>query len=201
VRILSVGRTVEKKGYHGLLEALAALPRDLHWRFRHVGGGPLSETLSQHAAALGLEERIEWLGARSQETVVEQYREADLFVLGSRVAADGDRDGLPNVLVEAQTLGLACVATTVGGIPELIDHGATGLLVAPDDHVALAAALQTMIGDPNRRADLAQAGMTRVGENFSFAKGIDRLAEKFGLDRSEENVGLEDEPAHTTGGG
>ena len=130
--ILSVGRLVEKKGTDVLLEALARLPADLSWRLVHVGGGPLKEKLARHARRLGIAERVQWRGARTQVELLADYRAADLFALASRVARDGDRDGLPNVLVEAQSQGLACVATRVSGIPELIDDGVTGLLVEPE---------------------------------------------------------------------
>lgn len=103
LRLLSVGRAVAKKGYDDVLEALARLPRELHWRLTHVGGGPLLPDLQEMAARLNLADRIEWQGAQAQQAVFRAYREADLFVLASRVAEDGDRDGLPNVLLEAQS--------------------------------------------------------------------------------------------------
>src|SRR3546814_4932589 len=93
VRLLSVGRAVEKKGYDLLLAALAALPEGLHWRFTHIGGGPLRPALERQGAALGLAGRIDWRGAEDQVTVRAHYRQADLFVLASRIARDGDRDG------------------------------------------------------------------------------------------------------------
>ncbi|HVP08770.1 MAG TPA: glycosyltransferase, partial [Burkholderiales bacterium] len=103
VVILSVGRLVEKKGTDVLLEALARLPADLHWRLVHVGGGPLKAKLERRARALGIGARIDWRGARTQTELLAEYRAADLFALASRVARDGDRDGLPNVLAEAQS--------------------------------------------------------------------------------------------------
>src|SRR5262249_27968026 len=111
VRLLSVGRAVAKKGYDDLLTALARLPRDLAWRLTHIGGGPLLPGLRRQATELGLSDRIEWRGAQAQEAVLAAYREADLFVLASRISADGDRDGLPNVLLEAQSQRLAVVST------------------------------------------------------------------------------------------
>ena len=115
--ILSVGRAVAKKGYDDLLAALAALPREPSWRFVHVGGGPLLPALERQAAEAGIADRVEWRGPATQDEVLARYRAADLFVLASRVVADGDRDGLPNVLMEAQSQALACVATRVSGIP------------------------------------------------------------------------------------
>ena len=98
-----------------------------------------------------------------------------------RVGADGDRDGLPNVLLEAQSQGLACVSTQVSGIPELIEDGVTGLLVEQRDHEALAAAVARLMRDPDLRRRLGQAGLRRVRSRFSHSRGIDQLARRFGL--------------------
>lgn len=181
VVLLSVGRTVEKKGYDVLLAALGRLPAEIHWRFVHVGGGPLLAKLKRQALAQGLAGRIDWLGPKPQDEVLDRYRAADLFVLPSRIAHDGDRDGLPNVLLEALSQGLACVTTRNSAIPELIEDGVTGALVPPDDAPALAEALTALIGDPARRQALGAAGAARVREDFCFARSIDRLAAKFGL--------------------
>jgi glycosyltransferase involved in cell wall biosynthesis len=177
--LLSVGRAVEKKGYDDLLAALALLPPSLHWRLIHIGGGELGPPLHARAEALGLTSRLTWLGAQPQEAVLRNYRSADLFVLASRVAADGDRDGLPNVLMEAQSQGLACLATRVSAIPELIEDGATGMLTEPGDPKALAGALNTLIRNPATRAALGAAGAARIRERFSMDGGIELLAERF----------------------
>jgi glycosyltransferase involved in cell wall biosynthesis len=179
VRILSVGRAVAKKGYDGLLAALARLPPVLNWRFVHIGGGALRDTLRQQAEQLGIASRIEWRGAQPQERVLAAYREADIFVLASRVAADGDRDGLPNVLMEAQSQGVACLATAVPGICELILDETSGLLVPPDSPEALAAALARLIGEPQLRDRLGAAGEERIRRDFSMAPGIARLVTLF----------------------
>ncbi|HTZ38457.1 MAG TPA: glycosyltransferase [Stellaceae bacterium] len=181
VVLLSVGRAVAKKGYDDLLAALALLPAALAWRLVHVGGGALAGTLRDEAARLGLAGRIEWRGARPQPDVLAAYRAADLFVLAAKVAPDGDRDGLPNVLMEAQSQGLACVATRLSGIPELIEDGATGLLVPPGEPRALAAALARLIGDPALRAALGAAGERRVRSLFDAEVAIAALARRFGL--------------------
>ena len=181
VIILSVGRAVAKKGYDDLLEALALLPAGLQWHFVHIGGGPLRAPLKRQAARLGLSHRIEWRGAMAQPEVLSAYREADLFVLASKVADDGDRDGLPNVLIEAQSQALACISTSVSAIPELIAQDATGLLVPPGGPPALAAALERLIVDPVQRAQLGAGGERRVRRLFSIEDGIDLLAARFGL--------------------
>jgi glycosyltransferase involved in cell wall biosynthesis len=179
VTILSVGRAVPKKGYDDLLAALALLPAGLHWRFVHIGGGALLPELRRQAEQLGLSDRIDWRGAKPQEAVLASYREADIFVLASRIAADGDRDGLPNVLMEAQSQGLACLATTTSGIGELIEDDVTGRLVTPQDPAALAAALAQLIAEPERRDALGGAGEQRVRRDFAMEPGIAHLAAKF----------------------
>ena len=175
VRLLSVGRLVEKKGYDDLLAALAGLPDDLHWQLTHIGGGPLARPLSERAESLGLGGRISWLGPQSQQEVLAQYRQADLFVLASKVAESGDRDGLPNVLMEAQSQGLACLSTAVAAIPELIEDGTSGTLVPPEDPKALADALARLIAAPALRARLGRAGEMRVRRDFDMIRGIDAL--------------------------
>jgi glycosyltransferase involved in cell wall biosynthesis len=181
VVLLSVGRLVEKKGYDDLLAALARLPTGLFWRLVHIGGGPLADPLKHQAKELGLDGRIEWRGARPQPDVLAAYREADLFVLSAKTAKDGDRDGLPNVLLEAQSQGMPCIATQLSGIPELIEQERTGLLVPPGDPEALAAAISGLICDPERRARLGAAGETRVRRDFDMTAGIEHLAARFGL--------------------
>jgi glycosyltransferase involved in cell wall biosynthesis len=117
----------------------------------------------------------------AQPEVLDAYREADLFVLASKIAEDGDRDGLPNVLIEAQSQRLACVSTEVSAIPELIEHDVTGLLVPPGNPIALADALERLIRDPEERARLGAAGEHHVRRHFSMEAGIDLLATRFGL--------------------
>ncbi|HEX3862477.1 MAG TPA: glycosyltransferase family 4 protein [Stellaceae bacterium] len=181
VTLLSVGRAVEKKGFDDLLAALALLPTGLSWRLVHIGGGALASPLKTEARRLGLDRRIEWRGAQPQPDVLAAYRAADLFVLAAKIGRDADRDGLPNVLMEAQSQCLACVATQLPGIAELIDDGRTGVLVPPADPAALAAALEALIRDPGRRARLAAAGEARVRQAFDMRHGIETLAVLFGL--------------------
>jgi glycosyltransferase involved in cell wall biosynthesis len=181
VLILSVGRAVPKKGCDALLAALARLPRALVWRFEHIGGGPELARLKAQGEALGLGERVRWLGSREQGAVLDGYRRADLFALASRVADDGDRDGLPNVLMEAQSQALACVATGVSAIPELIADGVNGLLVPPGDIGALAAALERLVRDPALRAKLGANGAAKVRVEFDHGRAVGDLARRFGL--------------------
>ena len=177
--ILSVGRAVEKKGYPDLIAALARMPESPAWRFVHVGGGPLIAELRRLAERAGIGDRTEWVGAIARPELLARLRAADLFVLASRVARDGDRDGLPNVLLEAQSQGLPCVATRVSAIPELIEDGVTGLLCPPGDPDALAAVLERLLRDRGLRRRLGVAGERRVRSDFSSVAGADRLAAKF----------------------
>ncbi len=183
VRLVSVGRLVEKKGYAILLRALARQPG--HWTFDHIGGGPLSAALRDLAGELGIAERITWHGAKSQQQVLAALADADVFVLASRIAADGDRDGLPNVLVEAQSQQVACLSTAVSAIPELITDGVNGVLVPPDDVDALAAALSALIADPAARSRFASAGAARVRRDFAADAGIDAITGLLGLGQDE----------------
>jgi len=181
VRILSVGRTVSKKGYDDLIGALAALPPTLQWRLVHIGSGKLADKLQRQARQAGIADRITWRGAQPQEAVLAAYREADIFVLASRIAGDGDQDGLPNVLMEAQSQGLACIATRVSAIPELIMDQETGILVEARDWAELSRALADLIAAPARRRQLGQTGQGRVRNKFSHEFWVERLAHKFAL--------------------
>ena len=179
VLILSVGRAVEKKGYDVLLKALAILPDNLQWRFEHIGGGDQLDPLTALADKLGISDRISWKGALAQEDVLEHYRGADIFALACRIAADGDRDGLPNVLVEAASQKLACVSTNVSGVPELLTHEENGLVVPPEDPSALAAALTRAIREPALRRRLGEAAEARVRSHFDHMSSIGQLKELF----------------------
>ena len=143
--------------------------------------------MQKHARRLGIAERITWRGALAQDELLAEYRKADVFALASRIARDGDRDGLPNVLAEAQSQGLACVATRVSAIPELIRDD-TGVLVSEADTVAFAGALHSLITNPARRRTLGDAGQARLRAEFSLDANFERLARKFGLPAHEDRV-------------
>ncbi|HSI02099.1 MAG TPA: glycosyltransferase [Reyranella sp.] len=180
VVILSIGRKVEKKGYDDLLNALARLPRDLHWRFEHVGGGALGDALKAQAATLEIADRCHWLGAQPQKQVFAALARADLFVLASKKAADGDQDGLPNVLMEAAHQGLPIVSTRAAAISEFIDDGVNGLLVTPAEPDGLALALERLAREPAMRRRLADAAADTVRTRFSFEAGVDWIAAALG---------------------
>jgi glycosyltransferase involved in cell wall biosynthesis len=176
VRFVTIGRAVEKKGFDDLLAALAKLPGGLHWRLTHIGGGEKLKALQAQAVTLGLADRVSWAGPKAQTEVIAALREADLFVLPSRQAGDGDRDGLPNVVMEAASQALPIVATDFAGIPEFVREGVEGVLVAPSDVDALAQALADLTGAPERRATLGRAAHERLTGAFSAAAGLDAIA-------------------------
>ncbi len=179
VQIVSVGRAVPKKGYDTLLRAFALLPADLHWRFTHLGGGPERSTLQSLAQSLGIADRIQWQGAVDQAQVLAAYRASDLFALACRITADGDRDGLPNVLVEAASQSLACLSTNISGIPELFRTGENGWLVAPDDPVALSETLKTAITSPDLRRQYGSAAATQVRATLDYHQSVGQLTALF----------------------
>jgi glycosyltransferase involved in cell wall biosynthesis len=172
ITVLSVGRAVEKKGLDTLLGALALLPPGLNWRFVHVGGGDLLEKLKAQAAELGIADRAAWHGALAQADVLDLYRRADIFALPCRIAADGDRDGLPNVLVEASSQGLTCISTPVSGVPELIADDVNGLLVPPDEPRALAFALERAMREPALRQRLGNEAERVVRTRFDYHQSV-----------------------------
>ena len=175
VRLVTIGRAVEKKGFDDLLAALALLPPALHWRLIHIGSGDLLKALRRQADALGIGGRIEWLGAQTQTRVVECLRDADLFVLPSKPAANGDRDGLPNVVMEAASQALPIVATDFAGIPEFVRDGVEGWLTAPGDAAALAARIAQLAAAPAARPRLGAAAYRRLTEAFAAEAGCARV--------------------------
>ncbi len=189
VRLLTVCRAVEKKGLDDLLEALARLPDGLAWRLTQIGGGPLLPKLRAEAERLGIADRIEWAGAKAQAEVIEAYRQADLFVLPSKIAGDGDRDGLPNVLMEAASQALPLLATDVAAIPEFVTDGETGRLTPPGDPAALGAALEELIRKPDWRLTLGRAAEDRVRGRFDMAAGADRIAALLGAQTGARSPG------------
>lgn len=175
--MLSVGRLVEKKGFDRLLDGLALLPADVDWHWTHIGGGALGQVLQDQAARLGVSDRITWRGACDQPEVIAAMQATDLFVLPSRVAADGDRDGLPNVLMEAASQKLPILSTPVSAIPEFIDNGVHGIL-SDDDPAALADAMMRVARDPALGPAMAEAAHARLHADFTMQPGIAHLARR-----------------------
>ncbi len=177
-RILAVGRLVPKKGYSTLIDALGVL-RDLGEDFecRIVGGGDLRDDLESRAAALELCSFVTFTGRLTQDEIIAEYHHADVLVQASVITSDGDRDGIPNVVLEAMACGLPVVATSVAGIPEVIDHARSGILVPAGNSGALAAALRDMAGDPGMQANLSVTARAYVSVNHSRSRCIAPVAD------------------------
>ena len=174
VRLLAVGRFQPKKGYPTLFEAVARVRAAV--QLTVVGYGPLETALRAQVEALGLAGRVTWAGALDQPAVRAHYRASDLFVLASEIAPDGDRDGLPNVVVEALSQGLPVVATRAAAIPEVVLDGIQGRLAPPGDPEALAAAIDSLARDPEVRRRMGAAGIARIAAGWELDAGADRLA-------------------------
>ena len=156
-RLLFVGRLVEKKGAGVLIDALRRLPADLPWTLEVVGDGPLAAELRSQAWGLP----VTFSGAASREQLAHAYARSEVLVVPSVPAASGDQDGLPTVLLEAMGSGAAVVASDLPGLNEAVTDGESGLLVAPNDPDALAAALRALLTDHELRARLAAAACQR----------------------------------------
>ncbi|MFN8123591.1 MAG: glycosyltransferase family 4 protein [Thermoleophilia bacterium] len=167
-RIVSVGRRVPKKGFDVLVDALALLrDRGVDAELVIAGEpGDQDAELTRRIDALGLADRVELRGTVTQRELLDLYRHASVFALACRVVGDGDRDGIPNVLVEAMAAGLPAVSTDVSGIPELVQDGVNGLLVPQEDPAALAGALARLSADPVLARRLADAGRRTVTDRF-----------------------------------
>ncbi|MDH4147211.1 MAG: glycosyltransferase [Acidimicrobiia bacterium] len=166
LELLAVGRFVAKKGFDVLLEAVARLDGDV--KLRLVGDGPLRDDLTARARALGLDDRVDFVGRRTHAQLPAMYRSADVVVVPSVVDAAGDRDGLPNVVLEAMACGCAIVASDVAAIATAVTDGRTGLLVAPGQPDELAAALAHLGADPASRHRLGTAARERVEQDFEL---------------------------------
>jgi glycosyltransferase involved in cell wall biosynthesis len=178
--ILTVARLTPKKGLPTVFRALAGLAgRGMEFRHTLIGEGEERGSLEGLVRELGLEDRVAWLGGKPHETVVEHLRRADLFLLGCEVSPNGDRDGIPNVLVEAMAMGVPVAATAVSAIPELIESGEHGLLTTPGDHEGLAGAAARLLTEPDLRARVIPAARERVLRNFDNRKLVRDLARIF----------------------
>jgi glycosyltransferase involved in cell wall biosynthesis len=177
--VIGVGRLVPKKGFDVLVDAVADLrERGLDVDLVIAGeDGDDADRVRARIAEHGLTGHVEMAGPLTQAELLHRYRSSTVFALACRVVADGDRDGIPNVLVEAMAAGLPVVSTTVSGIPELVRDGENGLLVAPDDPAALAEALLGLAKDPAERDRLAAAGAATVAARFDGDRLARRMAD------------------------
>ena len=167
--IVTVGRLVEKKGFRFLIDACGLLKaRKKKFNCRIIGTGPLRDELQAQINEAGLNDRVTLCGPRPQQEVIVEIRNAALFAAPCIVGDDGNRDGLPTVLLEAMALGTPCVSTDVTGIPEVIQNKLTGLIVNQEDPAALADALETLLSNTALRNQLARNGRQLIEKNFDI---------------------------------
>lgn len=185
-RLLTVARLVEKKGVVYAIEALAALAEtypDIEYHI--VGSGREEDELRRRATALGVANRVTFLGNVTDERLHKEYDEAAAFVLPCVIAADGDRDGSPVAIKEAMAMATPCLSTTVTGIPEMIEDGTDGFVVEPRDADALADVMTKVFDDEDRRREMGQHARETVHEKFGLQVAVDKLVASFQKARSQ----------------
>ena len=178
VGILMVSRLVQKKGHADAVRALAMLPAVVpEWHLTILGEGPKEGPLHRQLAETGLSGRVRFLGSVPIERVREEMSKADILLHPSVTGGDGDREGIPNALMEGQATGLPVVATEHGGIPEIIRHGETGLLVPERDAAGLAEMLRRLLESRELRLRLGRSGHETVSREFSLDRQVRRYLE------------------------
>lgn len=179
-RFLAVGRLVEKKGFRHLVEACRIL-KSQHRRFscQIVGRGPDRERLQDQITAAGLDACVSLIDAMPQERLVALMQEASTVVLPCVVSASGDRDGLPTVLLEGLAMGLPAISTSVAGVPEIIEHERSGLLVAPESPDQLADAMAKMMANDALRRRMGRAARRKAEQDFDLHRNVGILRHLF----------------------
>jgi glycosyltransferase involved in cell wall biosynthesis len=179
VRLLSVGRLVEFKGFDVLIDACAELRRcGVDFVCEIIGDGDLRDELRERAASYGLSEAVRFSGEQSQDFVLQALDACDVFILAALVDSRGASDVFPTVIAEAMAARKPVVSTTVAGIPELVAHCETGILVPPRDSYALADALGELIRDPALRDRFGRAGRERIEQHFTIEQTIEPLLQQ-----------------------
>ena len=177
-RILAVGRLVEKKGFPDLIDAIATLrERGIHCTCDIIGDGNQREALAAQITRLQLEDRVRLLGNHSQAEVKAHIQQAAMLIAPCVISADGDRDGLPTILVEAMALGTPCISTNIVGIPELIRDQSTGLLAPPNDPSALADSIARLLADPVLATRLAENARALIERDYNIHTNTAQLRE------------------------
>ncbi len=174
--IIAVGRLVEKKGFGDLIDACAIL-RDQGQSFRCeiIGDGPLADELSAQIRRHRLESLVHMTGAATSEEVGQKVSAANLLVAPCIIAEDGDRDGLPTVLLEAMAVGTPCISTAVTGIPEAIRDNETGFIVPQNTAASIADACSRLLGDHQRCLQIATNARRHIQQHFDVQENASRL--------------------------
>lgn len=184
--LLAVGQLREKKGFTYLIGAADVLRRSgYEFKVEIVGEGPLRHHLQAEIDDHGLTDVITLRGALPHDQVVEHFRKASIFVLPCVTGADGDRDGIPNVILEAMAMGLAVVSSDHSGIPEAVTPSETGILVQPRDVAGLAEALARLLDNPGTARAMGERGRTAVAEQFDVATNVELLRTRLSGGRDE----------------
>lgn len=187
--LLAVGQLKEKKGFSYLLMACQRLmAKGYEFECQIVGEGPLRKTLEAQIRRLSLDKTVTLCGALPHSEVISKYRQASIFTLPAILSADGDRDGIPNVILEAMAMQLPIVSTQHSGIPEVIKDGINGFLVPPADDAALANALASLLDDPGKRRQMGLKGRQTVNEKFDLKRNVKRLFAEFVAHRQGDIV-------------
>jgi len=187
--IVCVAQLEERKGHRYLLEACALLEaRGVEFRCLLIGEGVLRAKIEAHIVELGLQHRIELAGARPQNQVLEALAGADVMVLPSIVDPRGQQEGIPVALMEAMAMELPVIATSISGIPELVEHGRNGLLVAPRDAPALFDALQMLSEKAGIRRELGSAARAKVIQEYDLRHNAEKLALRLRQELDAEHV-------------
>ncbi|MDW3177440.1 MAG: glycosyltransferase family 4 protein [Acidimicrobiia bacterium] len=177
--LLAVGRLREKKGFDLLIEACSVLRQDgVAFECRIVGYGPEDRRLEQLIEERDLGDHASLLGACTRSEVIAQYEQASMLVQPCRITDDGDRDGIPNVLLEAMAMRLPVISTRVSGIPELIRHRDNGLLVEQEDVDGLVSAIRQVLDDAELGRSLGRAARATIENEFSSDRSAKRIAEQ-----------------------
>ncbi len=175
--ILTVARMTEKKGLDTIYRALSSLKKQgIEFFHTLIGEGDDHSKIVDLINSLNLEDVTILRGAMTHEEVIDYYAKADLFVLGCRIAANGDRDGIPNVMAESMAMNLPVVATHVSGLPEFLENRVTGLAVDPDNPRKLADAMITLLTDSDLRSRVSTEARKRIVRDFNNKKLIPVLA-------------------------
>lgn len=179
-KIISVGRLVAKKGFCHLIDACRILAdRGIAFECEIIGGGELEADLKEQIDRLSLLDYVTLSGCEPQSSVRQKIASSAVFAAPCVIGPDGNRDGLPTVITESLALGTPCVATDVTGIPEIVRHGHTGIIVEQENATALADGLERLLNDVPLRATLAKNGRQLIEQDFDVHKNVSQIRELF----------------------
>lgn len=179
-KILTVARMTEKKGLPTLYKALRML-KDKNIPFRHtlIGDGDDKDKITQLIDDLNLTDSCQCLGPRTHKEVLKQFEESDLFVLACEIAANGDRDGIPNVLVESLAMGVPSLSTTVSAVPEILIHNKSGVTVAPSNPETMSRQMETILVNRDLRKKIIHGGIHHTRDHFNNRSLVTKLGDIF----------------------